>query len=156
MSEQNIQVVVNSLSLDRRCRAGICFNEKATTVSVSKEQLLALQSDPYLRVQTLSADETKTPVSEKKGKDISSDDKGGEQSVAGQTELLLERLIDAGCTSDDKKMSVNDCTKLVDFKVTAEVRDVAWRMLPEKSSDDEQQSSDEAPSDEEQNVEGNE
>ncbi len=156
MSEQNIQVLVNSLSLDRRCRAGICFNETPTTVLVSKEQLLALQSDPYLRVQTLSADETKTPVSEKKGKDISSDDKGGEQSVAEQTELLLEKLIDAGCTADDKKMSVNDCAKLVDFKVSADIRDAAWKQLPEQSSDDDPQSSDEVQSDEEQNVEGSE
>lgn len=58
---EKTKVSVNTVSVDRRCRAGVCFGKTATVATVTQAQLDTLQADGYLQVQVLPEDKAQTP-----------------------------------------------------------------------------------------------
>lgn len=108
------KVLVSTIAVERRCRAGLCFTKAPSHAEVTETQLAALQSDGYLQVEVLSEANTETANED-------------------QAAVLAEKLTEAGYTQADKHLAVKQCEKLVDFAVSAALRDMAWMLLPEKA-----------------------
>ncbi len=120
MSKQLIPVVVATLGVERRCRAGHCFSRQPVTVEVTDKQLRQLNDDPYLQVESSA---------------FTSD-----QDDA--IEALAEKLTANGHVQSDKKLSVKICEKLVGFDVSADIRDAAWALLPTEKQQPDDKSKD--------------
>ncbi len=119
MSKKN-KVIVTA-TLDSRCRAGLCFGKAPTTAEVDDKQLAALQADKYLSVEIVEGNQLPP----------------ADEDNAAQAQALADALAAEGHTQADKPLPVDKCKKLVEFKVSADIRDAAWALLPtEKQPDD--------------------